>query len=102
MSDSLPSYAGSTPDLAADLRSPGSTWPGPPPPKQTKACPMPGNHRLRLHDDQGLSPTRIHPAARSPEEAIEAMQPGVGLLPLENGELLPKSSGFQSELVTRN
>jgi len=102
MSDSLPSYAGSTPDLAADLRSPGSTWPAPPPPKPTKACPMPGNHRFRLHDDQGLSPTRIHPAERSPEEAIEVMQPGVGLLPLKNGELLSKSNGLQSEFVTRN
>ena len=63
---------------------------------------MPGNHRLRLHDDQGLSPTRIHPAERSPEEAIEVMQPGVGLLPLKNGELLSKSNGLQSEFVTRN
>jgi hypothetical protein len=30
------------------------------------------------------------------------MQSEVGPLPLKNGELLPKSSGFQSELVTRN
>jgi len=63
---------------------------------------MPGNHRFRLHDDQSLSPTRIHAAERSSEEAIEAMQSEAGLLPLENGELLSKSSGFQSELVTQN
>lgn len=55
-----------------------------------------------MHDDQGFSPTRIHSAERSPEEAIEAMQSGVGLPPLENGNLLPKSSGFQSEPMTRN
>jgi len=30
------------------------------------------------------------------------MQSEAGLLPLENGELLSKSSGFQSELVTQN
>jgi hypothetical protein len=45
---------------------------------------------------------RIHSAERGPEEAIEAMQSEMGPLPLENGELLPKSSGFQSQMVTRN
>jgi hypothetical protein len=44
----------------------------------------------------------VHSAECSPEEAIEAMQSEVGPLPLKNGELQPKSSGFQSELVTRN
>ena len=53
-----------------------------------------GNHGFRLHDDQGFSPARIHPALRSPEEAIEAMQSEVGLIPLKNDELLAKSSGF--------
>ena len=63
---------------------------------------MPRNHGFRFHNDQGLSPTRVPSAECSPEQAIEAMQSEVGPLPLKNGELLPKSSGFQSELVTRN
>ena len=71
-------------DLAADLRTSGPKLPGPPPPKQTKACPMPGNHGFRLHDDQGFSPARIHPAQRGPEEAIEAMQSEVGLAVLND------------------
>jgi len=35
-----------------------------------------------------------------PEEPIEAIQFGPGLLPLEDGELLAKSDGFQREFVT--
>jgi hypothetical protein len=41
-------------------------------------------------------------ADRNPEQAIDAMQFGTGLLPLEDGELLAKSSGLQSESMARH
>ena len=62
---------------------------------------MPGHHRLRLDYDQGLGPARPQTAERNPEQPIEVMQLGTGLLPLEDGELLTKSNGFQSEGVAR-
>lgn len=61
---------------------------------------MPGNHGLRLDNDQGFGPALPQPAEDNPEQPIEAMQFGPGLLPLEDGELLAKSDGFQGEFVT--
>lgn len=61
---------------------------------------MPGNHGLRLDDDQGGRPALPQPAEHDPEQPIEAIQFGPGLLPLEDGELLAKSNGFQREFVT--
>ena len=40
-------------------------------------------------------------AERNPEQPIEVMQFGTGLLPLEDGELLTKSNGFQREFMAR-
>jgi hypothetical protein len=40
------------------------------------------------------------PAEGNPEQLIEAIQFGPGLVPLEDGELLAKSDGFQGEFVT--
>ena len=60
---------------------------------------MPGNHGLRLDDDQGFGPALPQPAEDNPEQPIEAIQFGPGLLPLEDGELLAKSDGFQGEFV---
>ena len=61
---------------------------------------MPGNHGLRLTDDQGFGPALPQPAEYNPEQPIKAVNFGPGLLPLEGGELLAKSDGFQSEFVT--
>ena len=61
---------------------------------------MPGNHGLRLDDDQGFGPALPEPAENNPEHPIEAIQFGPGLFPLEDGELLAKSDGFQGEFVT--
>ena len=61
---------------------------------------MPGNHGLRLDDDQGFGPALPQPAEGNPEQPIEAIQFGPGLLPLEDGELLAQSDGFQGEFVT--
>ena len=61
---------------------------------------MPGNRGLRLDDGQGFGPAVPHPAEDNPEQPIQATQFGPGLLPLEGGELLAKSEGFQGEYVT--
>ena len=71
----------------------------PPPPKPPESGTMPGNHGLRLDDDQGFGPALPQPAEGNPEQPIEAIQFGPGLLPLEDGELLAKSDGFQGEFV---
>ena len=60
---------------------------------------MPRNHGLRLDDDQGLGPAIPQPTEHNPEQPIEAIQFGTRLLPLENGELLAKSDGFQRKFV---
>jgi len=70
------------------------------PPKPPESGTMPGNHGLRLDDDQGFGPALPQPAEGNPEQPIEAIQFGPGLLPLEDGELLAKSDGFQGEFVT--
>ena len=44
-------------------------------------------------------PALPQPAEGNPEQPIEAIQFGPGLLPLEDGELLAKSDGFQGEFV---
>ena len=61
---------------------------------------MPGNHGLRLDDDQGFGPALPQPAEHNPEQPIEAIQFGPGLFSLEDGELLAKCDGFQREFVT--
>ena len=61
---------------------------------------MPGNHGLRLDDDQGFGPALPEPAEANPEQAIGAIQFGAGLLPRKDGALLAKSDGFQGEFVT--
>jgi len=48
---------------------------------------MPGNHGLRLDDDQGFGPALPQPAEDNPEQPIEAIQFGPGLLPLEDGRV---------------
>ena len=62
---------------------------------------MPRHHSLRLHDDQGLAPSRPYSPEHNPEQPVETMQSGPGLLPLENSELLAESDGFQGEFVPR-
>ena len=63
---------------------------------------MPGNNGFRFHNDQGLDPTGPQVTERNPKQPIEAVQFGTGLFPLQNSELLAKSSSFQSKFVTRH
>jgi hypothetical protein len=63
---------------------------------------MPGDHGIRLHDDQGTGPACPQAADSNPEETVKAAQPRPGLLPFEDGELLAKSGGLQPEAVPRD
>ena len=71
-----------------------------PVPQPPESGTMPGNHGLRLDEDQGFRPALPQPTEHNPEQPIEATQLGPGLLPLQDGELLAKSDGFQGEFVT--
>ena len=62
---------------------------------------MPGHHRFRFDEYEGISPTRIQSPQHRPEEPVQAIESGSGLLSFENRELLPQSSGFQCESVAR-
>jgi len=86
-------------DLGTDYRSSRSPTPGPNPPKEPEPSAMPGHHGLRLHDDQRFDPARPDAAEHNPEQPVETLQTGTGLLPLENAELLAQGNGFQGEFV---
>jgi antitoxin (DNA-binding transcriptional repressor) of toxin-antitoxin stability system len=67
---------------------PATTLPGP---EQTKALSMPGDDRLRLHDDERASPVR--PCARQPhpEEAVQPRQAhSRPARALQHAELVPQ------------
>src|SRR4051794_35656454 len=55
---------------------------------------MPGHHGFGLDQYERISPTRVQPSKRRPEQSIQAIESGAGLLPFEDGELLAQSSPF--------
>src|SRR5260370_22166925 len=75
-------------NLIADSR-PAATRPRSPAPVQTKARPMPPDHRLRLHNDQNIRPSRPHVPQTGPNEAVEADQQAARPLSFQPGDLLP-------------
>ena len=52
---------------------------------------MQSEHRVRLDDDQGLSPARPEPEQRNPEDTIEGSELWLRLLLAVCGELLAQS-----------
>jgi hypothetical protein len=62
------------------LAQPGAAaaWPRSPPPVQAKARTMPSDHRLRLHDDQNIRPTKPHVRQSGPEEGSTRFSEGRG------------------------
>lgn len=60
---------------------------------------MPGNYRLRLHDDKCVGPTRPKTAERYPEEPIEAAQFRTCLFAFEDSELMSKRGRFQAKVM---
>ena len=60
---------------------------------------MPGHNGFRFDDYESISPARICPPQRRPEEPVHATEPWTRLLSFEDDELLPQSGGFQCESV---
>ncbi len=52
---------------------------------------MPASHRIRLDDDQAVTPFREPATSQDSEAAICVAEPRSGLTALENDELLPKA-----------
>ncbi len=52
--------------------------------------PPPGDHRLRLHDDQGVPPSESMSRDPYPKEAIGGGESRSLATSLEHGELMPK------------
>src|SRR5207248_11483428 len=65
--------ADESPHLLAHFR-PTATRPGSPAPVHAKARPMPSDHRLRLHDDQNIRPSRPNAPQSGPEEPVETVE----------------------------
>jgi hypothetical protein len=86
-------------DFVGHLRP--STLSRPPAPKQTEASAMPGHHRFRFDDYEGVSPTRIQSPQHRPEQPVQSLESGATPLSFEHRELLTHSSGFQGESVAR-
>ena len=62
---------------------------------------MPGHNGFRFDNYKSISPARVYPPQRPPKKPVQATEPESRLLSFEDGELLPKSSGFQCEPVAR-
>jgi hypothetical protein len=62
---------------------------------------MPGHNGFRFDNYESISPARVYPPQRPPKKPVRATEPGSRLLSFEDGELLPKRSGFQCEPVAR-
>ena len=60
---------------------------------------MPGNYRLRLHDDKCVCPARPKTAERYPEYPVEAAQFRTCLFALEDRKLLAKGDRLQAEVM---
>lgn len=92
-----------TDQLADFLTDLGPTEPpGTQSPEQPEPDAVPGDYGLRLHDDQGTSPTCPQAAESNPEETVKTAQPRPGLLPLEDSKLLAESSGLEPEAMSRD
>ena len=60
---------------------------------------MPANDGLGLHDDEDVAPPRPRAAQGSPEDSVQPIEVGPGLLPFEDGDLLSESQNFQRKVT---
>ena len=67
----------------------------------TKALAMPADHSLRFYHDERLLPAGPDAAKCDPEEAVRVCEMGLGLLRLEDGELLSKGEVLDDEIRLR-
>jgi len=71
-----------------------------PRPIQGKSLPMRSNHRIRLDDDQGLTPAFPHSGEPDPEQPVCSSQLKAFLGTMKNGELLSKRKILKCQLVS--
>ena len=62
---------------------------------------MPGDHRIRQHEDERLGPMAPKLMESNPEDPIEWVQAWTGLAALVDRQLLQKGGNFESQIVTR-
>ena len=60
---------------------------------------MPADDGLWFHDEQDVGPAGPDAAQGGPEELIQPIQTGTGPLPLEYGDLLPKSEDLNCSVM---
>jgi hypothetical protein len=60
---------------------------------------MPGNYRLRLHDNKCVGPARPKTAERYPEEPIEAAHFRACLFAFEDSQLMAKRGRLQPKVM---
>jgi hypothetical protein len=58
---------------------------------------MPRDHGTWLDQNEGVGPVLPYPPKYDPEQAIESIQHGTGLLALVNSKLLSKSDGLRGQ-----
>ncbi len=61
----------------------------------SEARTMPSDHRLRLHDDEDVGPSRPQALQSDPEKSIDTVQGRTRPFPFEDGDLLPESENFK-------
>jgi hypothetical protein len=84
--------------LRRELRSAGTALRDPSP-IQAEPLAVPPDHRVRLHDDQDLSPARPKPAECDPESSIERSEPWLPMGLGVDGQLLAKGKLHDRLLV---
>jgi hypothetical protein len=82
-------------DVFWNSRSPGLATPDLPGPEQPEALAVPGDHRLRLNDDEGGAPIGPNPGQPCPEKAIGGGQFRPLHRALEDGELVTQGEDLQ-------
>ena len=69
-----------------------------PRPEDTEALAMPPNDRVRLYDDEGITPVRPNAMKKDPEETVVHRKRWTGSLLLEYGELLSQRGVLDREM----
>jgi hypothetical protein len=63
---------------------------------------MPANDRVRLDDDQGISPAGPEPREKDPDEPVPLCETRSGFPTLVYGELVPQSGVLQEKVDARS
>jgi hypothetical protein len=63
---------------------------------------MPTNDRIRINDNESLSPFSPEPAQHAPKQFLHGRKTWFRMLPSQDGELLPQGEILQNEVATRS